>query len=77
MSNLIQLFQDSSSLQGSNASFIEELYERFLEDPESVESSWQKKFKEIQQGASYETPHNLLLNLLEDWLSYRDLLKKV
>ena len=57
MSNLIQLFQDSSSLQGSNASFIEELYERFLEDPESVESSWQKKFKEIQQGASYETPH--------------------
>ncbi len=57
MSNLIQLFQDSSSLQGSNASFIEDLYERFLEDPESVEPSWQKKFKEIQQGASYETAH--------------------
>ena len=57
MSNLIQLFQDSSSLQGSNASFIEDLYERFLEDPESVEPSWQKKFKEIQQGATYETPH--------------------
>ena len=58
MSNLIQLFQDSSSLQGSNASFIEDLYERFLEDPESVELSWQKKFSEIQQDASYETPHS-------------------
>jgi 2-oxoglutarate dehydrogenase E1 component len=57
MSNLIQLFQDSSSLQGSNASFIEDLYERFLEDPESVELSWQKKFREIQQNAFYETPH--------------------
>jgi len=33
MSKLLKLFQDSSSLYGSNASFIENLYERYLEDP--------------------------------------------
>ncbi|MDD5460605.1 MAG: 2-oxoglutarate dehydrogenase E1 component [Methylococcales bacterium] len=58
MSNLLKLFQDSSSLQGSNASFIENLYERFLEDPESVEPSWQQEFRTIHQGTTYETPHS-------------------
>ena len=58
MSKLLKLFQDSSTLYGSNASFIENLYERFLEDPESVEPSWQKQFKAIHSGSDYETPHS-------------------
>jgi 2-oxoglutarate dehydrogenase E1 component len=58
MSKLIKLFQDSSSLYGSNASFIENMYERFLEDPESVESSWREHFKTIHKGTEYETPHS-------------------
>ncbi len=58
MIDLLKLFQDSSSFQGSNASFIENLYERFLENPESVELSWQKEFKALQNGSAYETPHS-------------------
>ena len=58
MSDLLKLFQDSSSFQGSNASFIENLYERFLENPESVELSWQKEFKALQNGSAYEIPHS-------------------
>ncbi|MDO9103944.1 MAG: 2-oxoglutarate dehydrogenase E1 component [Methylovulum sp.] len=58
MSELLKLFQDSSALYGSNASFIENLYERFLEDPESVETSWQKHFKSIQHNADFETAHS-------------------
>ncbi|MGZ4956624.1 MAG: thiamine pyrophosphate-dependent enzyme, partial [Methylobacter sp.] len=58
MSKLLKLFQDSSSLYGSNAGFVENLYERFLEDPDSVEPSWQKKFNEIHNGADFETPHS-------------------
>ncbi|MGZ5051514.1 MAG: 2-oxoglutarate dehydrogenase E1 component [Methylobacter sp.] len=58
MSKLLKLFQDSSSLYGSNAGFVEDLYERFLEDPNSVEPSWQKKFSEIHNGATFETPHS-------------------
>ena len=61
MSKLIKLFQDSSSLYGSNASFIEDMYERFLEDPDSVEPSWQEHFKGINQGADYETPHSAVV----------------
>jgi 2-oxoglutarate dehydrogenase E1 component len=58
MSTLLKLFQDSSSLYGSNANFVERLYERFLEDPESVDPSWQKHFREIHRGADFETPHS-------------------
>jgi len=58
MSDLLKLFQDSSSFQGSNASFIENLYERFLENPESVEKKKKKEFKAIQNGSAYETPHS-------------------
>jgi len=58
MSKLLKIFQNSSSLYGSNASFIENLYERFLEDPDSVEASWQKEFSDIHQGADFETPHS-------------------
>ncbi|CAA9891855.1 2-oxoglutarate decarboxylase, thiamin-requiring [Candidatus Methylobacter favarea] len=58
MSELLKLFQDSSTLYGSNAGFVESLYERFLADPESVDPSWQKKFTEIHDGAVYEIPHS-------------------
>jgi 2-oxoglutarate dehydrogenase complex dehydrogenase (E1) component-like enzyme len=33
-------FEGSSTLFGSNAPFIEELYERYLADPASVEANW-------------------------------------
>ena len=58
MSHLLKLFQDSSSLYGSNASFIENLYEQFIEDPQSIEPSWQQKFREIHGDTDYETPHS-------------------
>ncbi len=61
MTELLKLFQESSALYGSNASFIENLYERFLEDPESVETSWQHHFKTIQQNIDFETPHSPII----------------
>ncbi len=57
MTTLHKFFEDSSSLYGSNATFVEDLYERFLEDPESVEPGWRQKFQEIHNGATYEIPH--------------------
>lgn len=58
MSKLLNFFQESSALYGNNASFVEALYEQFLDDPESVEPGWQKQFREIHQGADYEIPHS-------------------
>jgi 2-oxoglutarate dehydrogenase E1 component len=62
MSNMLKIFQDSSALYGSNATFIEDLYERYLEDPESVEPSWQKHFKTIHKGVDYEILHSPIVN---------------
>jgi 2-oxoglutarate dehydrogenase E1 component len=58
MHNLLKLFQDSSALYGSNASFIEELYEKYLENPDSVEKSWQSKFSKISGGNLHDIPHS-------------------
>ena len=44
MSTLIEQFRQSSPLFGGNAAFIEELYENFLSDPESVSPNWQQYF---------------------------------
>ena len=58
MSNLLKQFQDSSSFYGSNATFIEDLYERYLENPESVDVSWQQHFKALRPQATADTPHS-------------------
>ncbi len=42
--NLIQLFRDTSQLSGGNAAFIEELYESWLRDANTVSPEWQRYF---------------------------------
>ncbi|MGE0120446.1 MAG: 2-oxoglutarate dehydrogenase E1 component [Dongiaceae bacterium] len=39
---------DASILSGPNAAFIAELYARYVEDPASVDPSWQRFFAELQ-----------------------------
>ena len=39
----------NSYLFGANAPFIEALYDRYLEDPSSVESRWRSYFDELQR----------------------------
>lgn len=58
MSNLLKLFQESSSLYGSNAGFIEDLYEQYLENPDSVVESWQKQFAKLPTNGTHDTPHS-------------------
>ena len=58
MSNLLKLFKESSALYGGNASYIEDLYEQYLEDPASVEESWQLKFSKIHNHAVHDIPHS-------------------
>ncbi|BCG63353.1 MAG: 2-oxoglutarate dehydrogenase E1 component [Methyloprofundus sp.] len=49
MSNLLKFFQDTSALYGSNAAYIEDLYEQYLENPDLIESTWREKFSDLQQ----------------------------
>ena len=39
----------NSYLFGANAPFIEELYDRYLENPDTVEPCWRSYFDELQQ----------------------------
>ena len=42
--NFLQWMQSSSLLFGSNAPFVEELYEKYLVDPNSISEEWQAYF---------------------------------
>ncbi|MZR29442.1 2-oxoglutarate dehydrogenase E1 component [Sneathiella litorea] len=46
-----QQLENSSFLFGSNAGFIEQLYARYLDDPSSVDTSWQKYFASLGDDA--------------------------
>src|SRR5438105_13120900 len=47
------ILESTSFLSGANADFIEELYARFLENPDAVEASWRSFFAELgEQRAS-------------------------
>jgi len=56
--SLVKMFYDTSALYGNNASFVEDLYEQYLENPDSVPESWQKKFSEIRQLNQHDIPHS-------------------
>ena len=55
MSALLDLLRKSSALSGGNAAFIEDLYERYLQDPGSVDEAWRKRFDTmIKESANEE-----------------------
>jgi 2-oxoglutarate dehydrogenase E1 component len=47
----------TTALSGGNAGFIEDLYEKFLQDPASVDPAWAKYFKELKGGSTREVAH--------------------
>ena len=47
-----------SALGGANQSYIEDLYEDYLRDPESVGESWQAIFKTLPKSTALEQPHS-------------------
>mgnify|MGYP001806352574 CR=1 FL=1 len=51
MSTLLDLFRGSSALYGGNAAFIEDLYERYLVDPESIDVAWRARFDDALDPA--------------------------
>ena len=48
---MIKEFGGSSYLFGTNAAFVEELYDAYLDDPDSISADWKQYFDDLQ-GAS-------------------------
>ncbi len=65
MNNLLKQFRDSSALYGNNAVYIEDLYEQYLENPDSVPESWRNKFNALQQKANLEIAHSPIVERFE------------
>ena len=58
MSSTLSDWFASTPLSGANAAFVEELYERFLADPESVPPEWCAYFRSLPAGAAaHDVPH--------------------
>ena len=43
------IFEKTSFLQGSNSSFIKELYSKYLKNPESIPQSWAEFFSGLNE----------------------------
>ncbi len=54
MSAILELFRSSGALYGGNVAFIEDLYERYLQDPEAVDRTWRVRFDAMCQAAANE-----------------------
>lgn len=52
-----QMFENNSFLYGINAPFIEELYEHYLSDPNSVSEEWRQRFDAWQDGPNHDVKH--------------------
>ncbi len=54
----------TTPLSGGNATYVESLYEQFLQDPTSVDPQWREYFTRLRAGASGEVPHGPLRTAL-------------
>ncbi len=50
----------ASHLSGLNAAYVEQLYEDFLDDPDSVPGYWRETFGALLDGAGDDTRHSLI-----------------
>jgi len=56
--NLLQQFAESSQLSGGNAGFIEELYENYLRDPNTIAPEWRTYFDAFRGREAGDVPHS-------------------
>jgi 2-oxoglutarate dehydrogenase E1 component len=59
--SLIKLFSQTSQLSGGNAGFIEDLYEQYLLDPDSVGPKWKSYFDGLQGREAGDVPHSAVM----------------
>ena len=52
----------SSPLAGGNAAYLEQLYEQFLHDPDSVPQAWRQYFENLPRvdGVTQDIPHSII-----------------
>ncbi len=65
----MQNWWNSSQFSGGNAAYIEDLYEQFLHDANSVDDQWQQRFKELPNVNGYtakDVSHSVIRNYFKE-----------
>ena len=62
MSSLLDALNATSHLSASNAEFVEQMYEDYLADPDSVNGQWRLWFDQIQSPGTADPPHRPVLD---------------
>ncbi|MCU7891135.1 MAG: 2-oxoglutarate dehydrogenase E1 component [Candidatus Thiodiazotropha sp. (ex Ustalcina ferruginea)] len=57
MSNILDLLRSTSAYSGGNATFVEDLYESYLKDPESIPQDWRRQFDGLPNRGRIDTAH--------------------
>ncbi|MBG7601797.1 MAG: 2-oxoglutarate dehydrogenase E1 component [Gammaproteobacteria bacterium] len=58
-SPLLEKLRQTSPFSGANAAYVEQLYEEYLLDPDSIDPGWRKHFDALSRGsATADTPHS-------------------
>ncbi|MES9826993.1 MAG: 2-oxoglutarate dehydrogenase E1 component [Candidatus Thiodiazotropha sp.] len=57
MTDYLDLLRSTSAYSGGNAAFVEELYENYLKDPQSIPDDWRKEFEGLPSQAHTDTAH--------------------
>ena len=68
MASVMKEFQDTSNLYGSNAPYVEDLYEAYLADPASIDASWRTVFDGWQKDSPgrKDVPHSGVIAAFEN-----------
>ncbi len=64
-SSLFRQFQASSPFSGTNAGFLEDLYERWLVDPTAVAPEWRELFDALKGREAGDRPHSAAIARIE------------
>jgi len=54
---MLKEMRSNSYLFAGNAPFVEDLYDAWLDAPDSVPENWQRYFETLQQGGTRDVPH--------------------
>jgi 2-oxoglutarate dehydrogenase E1 component len=63
--SLLQQFQASSAISGGNAAFVEDLYEQYLADAQSVGPQWRAYFDALKGREAGDVPHSAAVARIE------------
>ncbi|ABI57949.1 2-oxoglutarate dehydrogenase E1 component [Alkalilimnicola ehrlichii MLHE-1] len=58
MNGLFQRLQQTSYLNGVNSTFIEDMYEEYLRDPNGIDPEWRGYFRALADGGAQDVPHS-------------------